>query len=171
MAIVDLKILQNRFAAQSPPKLVIGGAGPLENVVRQAAKENPLIEYRGLLSGEMKTEAIRSCRAMLAPSLWWEPLGLVTYEAYDYFKPMLAARSGGLTETVIDGETGLLHEPGNAEELAQQVMAVSESPDRAIEMGRAGRRWLLANTSIAAWQERFCGIVEYAIENQRKTTL
>ncbi len=47
---------------------------------------------------------------MLAPSVWWEPLGLVTYEAYDYGKPMLAARSGGLSETVVAGLTGFLHE-------------------------------------------------------------
>lgn len=157
------RILRNHPPGKSL-KLVIGGTGPLQDLVRQAAAENPSIEYRGLLSDAEKNEAIRSCCAMLAPSVWWEPLGLVTYEAYDYGKPMLAARSGGLTETVEDGVTGILHEPGNAQELAQQMIAVSENRDRAVEMGRAGRRWLLANTGEVAWVDRFMEIVQHAMK-------
>ena len=37
-----------------------------------------MIEYRGKVGGEEKDELLRRCRGLVAPSVWWEPLGLVT---------------------------------------------------------------------------------------------
>ncbi|MEZ0389399.1 MAG: glycosyltransferase, partial [Verrucomicrobium sp.] len=109
-------------------------------------------------------EAIRNCRAMLAPSVWWEPLGLVTYEAYDYGKPMLAARSGGLSETVIPGLTGFLHEPGDAPALAGDVMIIeSMSAQERQDMGAAGRSWLLSECSPPRWKMEFDNILTQAL--------
>jgi glycosyltransferase involved in cell wall biosynthesis len=148
-------ILREKLGAATP-ELWIGGEGPLEDEVRLAVARHKDIHHLGLIGGAQKTEVLRHCRAMLAPSLWWEPLGLVTYEAYDYAKPMLAAASGGLTETVLHGKTGFLHEPGNAAALAQDVLkleALSAEERRA--MGAAGRKWLLENTSVEQWQNQF----------------
>jgi len=144
------------------PRLTIAGAGPSEAWVREQTAENPLVEFRGSVSGSEKHELLAGSRAMIAPSIWWEPLGLVTYEAYDYGKPMLAARSGGLTETVVDGETGFLHESGNAAELARQVIELDGAPERRVEMGRAGRAWLLGNTNEQDWLRKFSRVVAHA---------
>ncbi|NIP95587.1 MAG: glycosyltransferase family 4 protein, partial [Akkermansiaceae bacterium] len=95
------------------------------------------------------------------PSVWWEPLGLVTYESYDAAKPMLAAASGGLTETVKDGETGLLHQPGDAASLADSVRKMEgRDEEQRREMGRRGRNWLLSEASPARWKRRFSEILE-----------
>jgi glycosyltransferase involved in cell wall biosynthesis len=75
---------------------------------------------------------------------------------------MLAARSGGLTETVVHGATGFLHTPGNAAELARQVIELDASPERRTAMGRAGREWLIANTSEEDWLRKFTRVVEHA---------
>ncbi len=158
------KIIRETLGDRAP-KLVIAGAGPMESQVRELAAQNPLVEFRGLVGGSEKHELLANCRAMIAPSVWWEPLGLVTYEAYDFAKPMLAARSGGLTETVVHGETGLLHEPGNAAELARQVMELDASPERRIAMGRAGRAWLLANANEQDWLRKFMRVVEHAVHH------
>ena len=138
------------------PHLWVGGSGPLSDTVRMAASSNPKIRFLGFVDGDEKIRAISTCRAMIAPSTWWEPLGLVTYEAYDYKKPMFAAASGGLTETIEHGLTGFLHEAGKSSELAQQVIAFEgvSSADR-LAMGRAGRRWLECNAGADAWQGSF----------------
>ncbi|MEQ1850406.1 MAG: glycosyltransferase family 4 protein [Chthoniobacteraceae bacterium] len=149
--------------SERAPRLVIGGAGPMEAEVSELAARNPQIEFRGIVKGAEKDQLLGGCRAMIAPSLWWEPLGLVTYEAYDFAKPMLAARSGGLTETVGNGQTGFLHEPGDAAQLARQVLELDASPRRRIEMGQAGRAWLLENTSEKEWLRKFTQVVEYAV--------
>lgn len=150
------------------PRLVIGGEGPMDGRVRHAAQENPLVEFRGLVSGDEKSRLLSQCRAVIAPSLWWEPLGLVTYEAYDYAKPMLAARSGGLTETVVDSVTGHLHEPGNANELAHQVLRLEADAGTRRTMGKEGRRWLLENAGLQKWIEGFRHIVNHALQRRAR---
>ena len=143
------------------PVLNIGGEGPLESLVKEHAARNPSVKFLGMIGGTAKHEALRSCRAMLVPSTWWEPLGLVVYEAYDYAKPVLAARSGGLTETVLNDQTGLLHDPGEVDQIVRDVLAM-EARSRAEReaMGRAGRAWLLREAGVTAWQDQFDAILD-----------
>lgn len=143
------------------PVLNIAGSGPLERLVREKSLTLPCIKLVGMLNGPEKSEALRTCRAVIVPSTWWEPLGLVVYEAYDFAKPVLAARSGGLGETVLHGRTGFHHEPGSAEGLARDVMELeSMSPPSRTDMGAAGRNWLLRETDPGLWKRRFARILE-----------
>ena len=154
------QVLEKRLGDRTP-RLVIAGTGEEEEAVREAASRSSMVSYRGFVAGEEKEALITACRAMLAPSVWWEPLGLVTYEAYDAGKPMVAAASGGLTETVTEGVTGFLHEPGDAGSLAQSVEKVEKlGPDGREKMGRQGRAWLLQEASSSLWSERFREILE-----------
>jgi glycosyltransferase involved in cell wall biosynthesis len=144
------------------PSLVIGGDGPLASFVADQTKANPLIRSVGVTTGDAKRKLISECRAMIAPSLCYEALGLVTYEAYDFAKPMLAARSGGLGETVQHGVTGYLHQPGNAEELAEQIIATNGSADHRKSMGANGRKWLLSQPTPNQWLDHFRQVVQFA---------
>lgn len=151
--------LQARPGGHTPP-LHIAGEGPLESLVREKQRGNASIRFLGQLGGEAKADALRRCRALLAPSVWWEPLGLVAYEAYDYAKPVLAARSGGLAETVQQGATGLLHEPGSADSLARDVVTLESMPPEArADFGARGRQWLLRETHVDQWRKRFDAIL------------
>jgi glycosyltransferase involved in cell wall biosynthesis len=156
-------IVGTRLGSKSP-KLVIAGEGELTNEVRSVASDRGSnVEHAGHVDGERKFELLRNCQALIAPSLWWEPLGLTTYEAYDFGKPVLAARSGGLTETVVHNETGMLHEPGNVEQLAEQIIKLNESRETRVKMGAQGRKWLMENANEEKWRQRFSEIVEFAI--------
>jgi hypothetical protein len=143
----------------TPPP--VEGEGPEEALVREKARQNPYIVFLGQIGGSVKNDELRQCRALIAPSVWWEPLGLVTYEAYDFSKPVLAASSGGFTETVIPGQTGLLHTPGDAESLTQDVLTLENLiPTERAVWGLNGRRWLLQNANVEAWKDRFEGILD-----------
>lgn len=149
------------------PLLHIAGEGPLSDAVQQRIRTNPYIGQLGHTGGETKREALRRCRAVLVPSTWWEPLGLVVYEAYDYSKPVLAAKSGGLSETVRHNVTGLLHEPGDVQGIVHDVLAMEATPATArLVMGSAGRQWLLRETSPQAWLNRFEEILAEAMNAQ-----
>jgi len=158
-------ILQERLG-QACPVLVVGGTGSEEKAVEQAAaKSQGTIRFVGFVDGDQKTELLRNSRAMLAPSIWLEPLGLVTYEAYDFGKPMLAAASGGLSETVLDGKTGFLHEPGDAPSLAATIENLELlSPNQRQDMGAAGHQWLLENTDPGAWSTTLGEIVDSVVK-------
>lgn len=148
------------------PLLHIAGEGPLSDAVQQRVRTNPYIGQLGHTGGETKREALRRCRAVIVPSTWWEPLGLVVYEAYDYCKPVLAAKSGGLSEIVQHGVTGLQHEPGNVHGLVQDVLAMEATPGtERLVIGSAGRQWLLREASPQAWLLRFEEILSEAVRS------
>ena len=149
------------------PKLVIIGEGSLEETVQFRTKQNSLVDFRGSVLGETKRELLSGMRALIAPSLCLESLGLVAYEAYDFAKPVLAARVGGLGEIVLHGQTGLVHEPGDVATLYEQIMTLERQPQIRKELGRNGREWLLENADEQKWRKRFSEIVEFAISAKR----
>jgi glycosyltransferase involved in cell wall biosynthesis len=55
-------------------------------------------------------------------------------------KPVIATEGGGTNEIVVDGETGFLVRPKSPEALANKILELLENPDRANQMGMAGRR-------------------------------
>jgi hypothetical protein len=68
-----------------------------------------------------------------------------------------------LKETVIEGETGYLHEAGDAEALANDVEKMEQQgTEGRLKMGDNGRSWLLENASPADWLESFSGILREA---------
>lgn len=147
-------------------RLVIGGEGPLEDEVRNAASQLSGVEFRGFVTGEEKRKLLHGARAIVVPSRWWEPLGIIVYEAYDHAKPVLVAASGGLTETVIDGQTGLLHRPGDAVQLADHMRRILEDAGYAAQLGRNARGHLLATTNPDAWLERIDSVL-HKVAGQR----
>lgn len=152
-----------REKGPAAPLLKIAGDGPLTATVKQAQSTNPRIHALGHIDGPKKSHLLQKCRAVIVPSIWWEPLGIVVYEAYDHQKLVLAAISGGLTETVTHHRTGLLHTPGDVAQIVQQVLACeSMSADQRTGMGSEGRAWLLRETNVSQWQERFDAILACA---------
>ena len=141
------------------PKLVIGGEGELHHEVRIAAEASGgSIIYAGNVAGEAKMDLISRSVAMIVPSVWWDPYPTVVYEAFDHATPVLAARSGGLPESVSNNISGLLHEPGDAAGLAGHALRFHHDPHAAAGMGKAGREWLLKNSGTAFWWDRFSEI-------------
>lgn len=73
-------------------------------------------------------------------STWPEPFGLTVIEAMGCAKPVVAANHGGPRQTCIDGVTGYLVPPRDAEKMAEAMLALFNAPEKARAMGEAGRR-------------------------------
>ena len=67
-----------------------------------------------------------------------EALGISILEAMGAGLPVVTGRSGGVTETVIDGTTGFLISPGDIGGHADALMRLSRDPELRVSMGRAG---------------------------------
>jgi glycosyltransferase involved in cell wall biosynthesis len=68
-----------------------------------------------------------------------EPFGLTILEAGAYAIAVIASRSGGFPETVVDNRTGLLVSPDSASELACAIQHLVENPTLRAQMGLNGR--------------------------------
>lgn len=96
--------------------------------------------------------------AVLAPSIRPEAFGRVAVEAGAMGKPVIASDHGGSRETVIDGETGFLVPPGDAEALAEAISRLAALPPEAREMtGEKARARAASVYSSAAMCEATLG--------------
>ena len=57
--------------------------------------------------------------------------------------PMVATRVGGLIDSVVDGETGILVAPDDPASLAKGILTILRDPDRARQLARRGRQFML----------------------------
>ncbi|WP_376796336.1 glycosyltransferase [Thermogemmatispora sp.] len=71
---------------------------------------------------------------------WYEPFGLTPLEAMACARPVVASAVGGITYTVLDGETGLLVPPRDPEALAARLHMLLTAPALRERMGQAARR-------------------------------
>ncbi|MFW6139650.1 MAG: glycosyltransferase family 4 protein [Spirochaetota bacterium] len=82
------------------------------------------IEYTGLLSQKQMVPLYQKAKALVCPTLWDEPFGLVGVEAQACGTPVLGRRKGALKELVQEGKTGFLFD--DVEEAAGQVKQLDE---------------------------------------------
>lgn len=68
-----------------------------------------------------------------------EGFGLVYLEANQYGKPVIAGRSGGVREAVIDGSTGILVDPLDVNQISEALIKLLEDDSLANQLGERGR--------------------------------
>ncbi len=84
-----------------------------------------------------------------------EGLGIVYLEASACGLPVIAGRSGGAPDAVIDGTTGLVIDGTDSTAIAEAVIDLLSHPQRSQQMGQAGRSWILEKWSWQIWAGRF----------------
>ncbi|MGH2975485.1 MAG: glycosyltransferase family 4 protein [Solirubrobacterales bacterium] len=121
-------------ALEGPPPLVLIGRCYLPEL-----EEVPGVMALGPMPHRTAIEALRRALFTVVPSLLPETFGLVALETAAAGKPIVASAIGGLTDVVVDGETGLLVAPGNREALSTAMQRLLADPDLRAQMGAAAR--------------------------------
>jgi glycosyltransferase involved in cell wall biosynthesis len=120
--------------------LVIAGGGPLEGEVTAWASARPSVEMTGTVNRDRCAELISHARAILLPSAWEEPFGLVAVEAMAAGVPPIAAGHGSFTELITPGVDGVLFSPGDPAELALAIADVERNPEQYEVYGDQARK-------------------------------
>ncbi|CAN2163457.1 RfaG Glycosyltransferase [Candidatus Nanopelagicaceae bacterium] len=84
-----------------------------------------------------------------------EGLGIVYLEASSCGLPVIAGSSGGAPDAVIDGVTGFVVDGTDNEQIAKAAIELLNDPEKAQQMGTAGRQWIIDNWRWEIWSARF----------------
>ena len=132
---------------------VVGSGQLLPSYRKQAAALGlglDRVRFSGHLSGQDLTDAYHRSSVAALPS-GNESFGMFLAEAMACGLPVVASRTGGIPDVVVDAETGLLVTHGSVAELSNSLRRVVEDPALAQALGRAGRR---RAESEFAWEVR-----------------
>ncbi len=127
------------------PRLVIASnfSNPPEQAyIQNLAKESGVsLELQAGITDQKLVELYnQAALTVYAPVR--EPFGLVAIESMACATPLVAVREGGIRETVVHGETGLLTARDEGE-FARAVQELMADPQRAAQMGHNGRKAVL----------------------------
>lgn len=138
---------------------LIAGTGPNERTLKTLAEDLGLsknVTFAGYVSENELAAYYQACDVFVMISRELpdkgdiEGFGIVYLEANLFGKPVVAGRSGGVTDAVIHERTGLLVDPYEPEEVANAVVRLLINPGLASELGGTGRKRVLNEFSDGA---------------------
>jgi len=122
-------------------RLKIYGEGPLRSLLEQQIQDRSLtnVSLLGYKSQEELRREIKNSMAVILPSEWFENNPRSVIEAFALGKPVVGARIGGIPELISDGQTGVLFEPGNSEDLRGRILDLIGDPEKGLRLGQEAR--------------------------------
>jgi glycosyltransferase involved in cell wall biosynthesis len=146
-------------------RLVIAGTGPEELFLKKLAIDLNLVNvvFTGFLNKEQQVSLWSNSSALVVPSIWDEPFGMVVLEAWSKERPVVAFAKGALPELIHHGVNGLLADPFSVEALAQNIQELIDKPDLGPRLGKAGNLRLRDEFNRAFWLSRINAVYQKAL--------
>ncbi|MCM2395693.1 glycosyltransferase family 4 protein [Rhizobium sp. S95] len=154
--------------------ILIVGAGPMEKSLKAMSEQLGLhnVHFLGSLPDASKSALLELCTAFAFPShLRSEAFGLSLVEASMFGKPMISTNIGTGTSYVnLDGETGFVVSPDDANALAQAMQDCLQQPERMHQLGANARKRFEAQFTADKMCERYASVYEVALRKKSSAT-
>ena len=157
-----------RLPADRSPVLVVAGSGPEDIALKERVRALALserVKFVGWVTGEMKTYLLQHALCSVIPSRGPEAFGLAALESYAAGRPIVAARTAGLCELVLDGRTGYLFEPDSIDSLASTLIRLLQNPSHLAAMATDARQ-LAASYGWSAIADRHLELYRFLLNRQ-----
>lgn len=118
----------------------IAGSGPLRPALEAQISDHEISGKVQLLGPVDDARALLNALDIFVMPSLAEGLGVAALEAMSSGLPVVGSSVGGLQEAILDGETGVLLRPGDADALADAISTLMLNPSLRASMGLAGRR-------------------------------
>ena len=136
-----LEAFRKTLADHPSARLAIAGEGTRRAALEASAADLVAagsVRFLGWLPRTALAEQIAESSLVVVPSLWPEVFGRVVLDAFEAGRAVLASRVGGLPE-LVDGDRGVLVEPGDGDGLAAALGELLGDLPRLRRMGEAAR--------------------------------
>jgi glycosyltransferase involved in cell wall biosynthesis len=161
----DHNVLLRAFANIPPgPRLRLVGGGPLRESSVMLAHELGISDRVDFLGDRDDVASLLGSSDVFVLATNFEMLPISILEAMRAGLPVIASRVGGISEVVIDGETGLLVPRNSVSALAQALTRVIEDFDLRVTLGRAARRRFSEEFLFARQAERMHSLYMEVLE-------
>lgn len=144
-------------------QVVVAGRGTRSDALQEQARTRRVsgsASFPGWLPEADLHALMAASDVVVVPSIY-EPFGLVALEGAALGAPLAVARSGGLAEFVVEGETGRTFAPGDPADLADAITRSLRDPQESAALAAAARERLRSNHS---WSR----LAEATIETYRR---
>jgi glycosyltransferase involved in cell wall biosynthesis len=134
-------LLRAFAAVETDAHLDIAGEGTLLDAAQTFVQQSGLtdrVTFHGWVEADAVPALMAAARAVVFPSIWHEPAGLVSLEAAAHGRALIASRVGGIPEYAAPLHA-LLVPPNDTLALARAITDLAQAPDRADRLGRLGR--------------------------------
>jgi glycosyltransferase involved in cell wall biosynthesis len=132
-------------------RLKIAGTGPALAEMQAYVSANQMlnVEFLGHVTKKKVYELTLQSECVVCPSEWYENYPFSVIESLLMSKPVIGANIGGIPELVLDGQTGLLFEPGDALALRKNIRKIWEDPAYGQLLGARAREhaWQKVNAA------------------------
>ncbi len=139
-------------------RLLIVGDGVIRKDLEVQAHDLGIRENVVFLGHREDTfELMQAMDIFVLPSLS-EGISMALLEAMAASRAVVASRVGGIPEIVEDGVEGILVEPMDVNQLAENCRRLIESPETAMKMGEQAQKRVAQEFSAAAMADRVAGL-------------
>ena len=135
-------------------RLIIFGDGYLNNQLRAQAASLGLGDVVQFAGFREDLDEYLACFDLFAHPALAEGLGVAALKASAARLPVVGCSAGGLVEAVVDGATGILVPPEDADALVSAIARLVDDDELRSTMGRAGRERMQKAFSIATMTDR-----------------
>lgn len=140
----------------------------LETILRRA-NASASVQFTGGVDQATLIDGYRRADICVVPSLLYESFSYTAAQAMAFGKPVVASRVGGIPETVDDGVSGILCEPGDVGQFTDAILRLAGDPELRVQMGRAGRAKVEHEFDARVIAEKNFVVYARAVESFRKT--
>src|SRR6266550_7759391 len=137
--IMDVLAIFERVSRVVPSRLAMIGDGPDRSRAEAFCRERHLRDRVFFLGNVPNLEEILGAANLFLLPSEAESFGMAALEAMASEVPVIATRSGGLPEVVLDGESGYLLPVGDIDAMSARAIEILSDVHRQQRMGRAGR--------------------------------
>ncbi len=128
--------------------MTLAGSGSVEyeNHLRQRVSQagiNGNVFFLGWVPPAEMPELLQKFDTLVLPSIWPEPFSRAILEGMISGLVVVAARTGGTPEVIVDGENGLLFMPNDSEELANKISNLIDNPKTRYRIMQSARETIL----------------------------
>lgn len=150
------------------------GAADYESHFRQLvshARLNEYVSFLGHVPADRMPQLLQQFDVVVVPSIWPEPFSRMTLEGMASGLVVVATPTGGTPEILKHGENGLLFTPGDADDLAQQIIDLHANPELRRRLAIAGQQTVTERfTSTRMLNEIECYLKEIAFPQAQQRT-